>query len=205
MAPRYQTNKGNNKYNKGKLFEEPENGQGHTPFIINKDFNNQYKRHIDITNKSIKPDIGSDIYHKQNEVGLEKAYNSPDYLYKDDDTLYIGGTQTARDVWGDLKIPFGLTRYSQRYMDADKVLQQDPDIKNLVGHSLAGSVAFEFQKNHPERNYRTITYGAPVNSNNPSNERFRKDGDIVSFLDSGAQSLDKSTPDFGQHSYRGYT
>jgi hypothetical protein len=207
MAPRYHLNKGYNKYNKSKLFDEPDSGdgQGHTPLIINKDFLNQRKRKIDLINDTVKPDIGSDIYHIQNEIGLEKAYNSPDYLYKDGDTLYIGGTQTARDVWDDLKIPFGLTRYSQRYMDADKVLQKDPEIKNLVGHSLAGSVALEFQKNHPERDYRTITYGAPVNSDNPSNERFRKKNDIVSFLDSGAQSLDKSTPDVGQHSYRRYT
>jgi pimeloyl-ACP methyl ester carboxylesterase len=117
----------------------------------------------------------------------------------------MGGTQTARDVWDDFKIPFGLTKYSKRYIDVDKVLQQDPNINKLVGHSLGGAVALEFQKNHPERNYTTVTYGAPVNSGNPSNERFRKDGDIVSFLDSGAQSLNKSTPDVGQHSYRGYT
>ncbi len=75
MAPRYQTNKGYNKYNKGKLFEE-DFSSGHGPLsIINKDFLNQNKRKIDITNKSVKPDIGSDIYHKQNEIGLEKAYN----------------------------------------------------------------------------------------------------------------------------------
>jgi pimeloyl-ACP methyl ester carboxylesterase len=117
----------------------------------------------------------------------------------------MGGTQTARDVWDDLKIPFGLTRYSKRYIDADKVLHENPDINRLVGHSLAGSVSLELQKNYPDRNFETVTYGAPVNSNNPSNQRFRKDGDIVSFLDSGAQSLNKSTPDFGQHSYRGYT
>jgi pimeloyl-ACP methyl ester carboxylesterase len=116
----------------------------------------------------------------------------------------MGGTQTARDVWDDLKIPFGLTRYSKRYIDADKVLQQDPNINKLVGHSLGGAVALEFQKNYPERNFQTITYGAPVNSDNHSNERFRKDGYIFSFLDSGAQSYNKLTPDVGQHSYRGY-
>jgi len=116
----------------------------------------------------------------------------------------MGGTQTARDVWDDLKIPFGLTRYSKRYQDADKVLQKDPDINRLVGHSLAGSVGLELQKNYPERNFETITYGAPVNSNNPSNQRFRKEGDIVSYLDSGAQTLNRTTPDVGQHSYRGY-
>jgi pimeloyl-ACP methyl ester carboxylesterase len=108
-------------------------------------------------------------------------------------------------VWDDLKIPFGLTKYSKRYIESDKVLQQDPNITKLVGHSLGGASALEFQKHYPVLHFQTITYGAPVNSNNPSNQRFRKDGDIVSFLDSGAQSLNKSTPDFCQHSYRGYT
>ncbi len=42
MAPRYQTNKGYNTYNANKrLFEETDNGQGHIPLIINKDFLNQ--------------------------------------------------------------------------------------------------------------------------------------------------------------------
>ncbi len=39
MAPRYQTNKGYNTYNKGKLFEDED-----IPLIINKDFLNQNKR-----------------------------------------------------------------------------------------------------------------------------------------------------------------
>ncbi len=82
----------------------------------------------------IKPKHGSSEFHKQNEIGLEKAYNSPNYLYKDNDTLYVAGTQTRRDVWDDLKIPFGLTRYSQRYQDADKIVQQDPSIKSLGAH-----------------------------------------------------------------------
>jgi hypothetical protein len=110
---------------------------------------------MDLTNKAYntntdpkpKPKLGSSEFHKQNEEGLEKAYNSPNYLYKDGDILYVGGTQTARDAYDDIsKIPWGLTRYSQRYQDADKVVQQDPSIKTLSGHSLGGSVALELQK-----------------------------------------------------------
>jgi len=188
MAPRYQTNKGNNKYNKGKLFEEDE-----APFIINKDFLNQNKRKIDLIGPDAvqpeytKPIHGSSEFHKQNENGLEKAYSSPNYLYKDNDTLYVAGTQTRRDVWDDLKIPFGLTRYSQRYEDADKIIQQDPSIKSLVGHSLGGSVALEFQKNYPDRDFQAITYNAPVNSVTQSKDRFRGIADPISYQDYGAQ------------------
>jgi hypothetical protein len=211
MTPRYQSTKsvrgsGYNKYNGDKGYSEDSyDDLGSTPVKINTDFNKQYKRNMDLTNKAYLTNSDPKDFHVLNEIGLERAYNSPNYLYKNNDTLYMGGTQTARDVWDDLKIPFGLTRYSKRYVDADKVLQQDPDINRLVGHSLAGSVGLELQKNHPERNYKTVTYGAPVNSSSPSNERFRKDGDIVSFLDSGAQSYNKLTPDVGQHSYRGYS
>jgi len=188
MAPRYQTNKGNNKYNKGKLFEEDE-----APFIINKDFLNQNKRKIDLIGPdAVQPEYTKHIhgyseFHKQNENGLEKAYSSPNYLYKDNDTLYVAGTQTRRDVWDDLKIPFGLTRYSQRYEDADKIIQQDPSIKSLVGHSLGGSVALEFQKNYPDRDFQAITYNAPVNSVTQSKDRFRGIADPISYQDYGAQ------------------
>ena len=29
-----------------------------------------------------------------------------------------------QDMWDDLKIPFGLIKYSQRYKEADKMLRQ---------------------------------------------------------------------------------
>ncbi len=50
-----------------------------------------------------------------NQEGLEKAYKAPNYIYQDGSTLYIGGTQTARDVWDDLKIPFNKVDQSKRY------------------------------------------------------------------------------------------
>ncbi len=106
---------------------------------------------MDLTNKAYLTNSDPKVFHKLNEIGLERAYNSNNYLYTNNDTFYMGGTQTARDVCDDFKIPFGLTRYSQRYIDADKVLQHDPDIKNLVGHSLAGRVALEFQKKSPRK------------------------------------------------------
>ena len=70
------------------------------------------------------PKLSKEEFHKQNENGLQRAYNSPNSLYKNNDTLYIASTKNARDVYDDIKIPFGLTRYRQRYMDADKVLQR---------------------------------------------------------------------------------
>ena len=54
-------------------------------------------------------------------------------------------------MWDDLKIPFGLTKYSQRYQEADKMLKDNPQITNVIGHSLGGSVSLELAKNHPEK------------------------------------------------------
>ena len=36
---------------------------------------------------------------------------------------------------------------SQRYIEAEKVLKANPNIKRAVGYSLGGSVALELQKN----------------------------------------------------------
>jgi hypothetical protein len=108
--------------------------------LVNNGFHNQYKRNVILANKfhkylsEYKPNNHNQHFHKLNEIGLQKAYTSPNFLYKHHDTLYIGGTQTGRDAYDDLKIPFGLTRYSKRYIDAEKVIDKHPLISHLVGH-----------------------------------------------------------------------
>ena len=57
--------------------------------------------------------------------------------------MYIAGTSNLQDIWDDLKIPFNLTKYSKRYEDADKLLKDNPQIDDIVGHSLGGAVALE--------------------------------------------------------------
>ena len=61
-----------------------------------------------------------------NQEGLEKAYKAPNYIYQDGSTLFIGGTQTARDVWDDItKIPFDKVDQSKRYQDANKIVENN--------------------------------------------------------------------------------
>jgi hypothetical protein len=48
-----------------------------------------------------------------------------------------------QDMWDDLKIPFNMTKYSQRYQEANQMLHDNPQITNVIGHSLGGSVALE--------------------------------------------------------------
>ncbi len=57
-----------------------------------------------------------------------------------------------------------------------------------MGHSLGGSVALELQDNMADRKFKTNTYGAPVLSFTPAENRYRNRGDPVSMLDFGSQS-----------------
>ena len=61
-------------------------------------------------------------------------------------------------------------------------------IKQLVSHSLEGSVALELQGNMADRNFKTNTYGAPVFSITPAENRYRKFGNPVSMLGRGSKS-----------------
>ena len=107
----------------------------------------------------------------EDRVGLDKAYALDSGVLPVGDTLYVAGTKSLRDAWDDLKIPLGLTSWSQRYGDADRVLDASPQIRRVVGHSLGGAVALELQKSHPQLNLQSETYGAPVLSLSGSSQR----------------------------------
>ena len=70
------------------------------------------------------------------------------------------------------------------------LLYPDSKITSFVGHSLAGSVVLEMQKQYPDTNFKTTTYGAPVASmtapDGINNTRYRNCDDPVSMLDRGA-------------------
>ena len=118
--------------------------------------------------KNNKVDKSKDAFHQRNQLGLEMAYkmkNNPlPYIFPERDTLYIGGTQNAQDVYDDVRhVPWwGDMKQTERYKTAETYLNKNPQIKRLVGHSLGGSVGLALQKNYPERNYEVVTYGAPV-------------------------------------------
>ena len=65
----------------------------------------------------------ANTFHQRNQIGLDSAYKSDNKISIKDDTMFVGGTSNLQDVWDDLKIPFGLTKYSQRYQDADNLLK----------------------------------------------------------------------------------
>lgn len=142
-------------------------------------------------------------FHKLNENGLNKAYNNLNKIHVQGDTMYIAGTSNLKDVYDDItKIPFfGTITDSTRYNQAKTALDLNPNITKIVGHSLGGSVALEFQKNNPK--YNTTTYGAPVlQIGSKQGNRYRFPFDPVSYLDNGAITVDKIN--FNPHSYSNY-
>ena len=121
----------------------------------------------------------------EDRVGLDRAYADPRKVYMEGDSIYVAGTSSLGDVMDDLALPFGLTKGTQRFIDAERVLQANPKIRRVVGHSLGGAVALEMQRDHPD--IKTRTYGAPVVSMSPG-ERYKSAGDPVSALDFGAKT-----------------
>ena len=151
---------------------------------------------------------------KQDEEGLANAYNDKTAkgVYYDPNTRteYVKGSVTGRDWYDDFtKVPFGNTRDSERYQQADKayddLLANGKVVDRVVGHSLGGSVALDMQKNRGIPQSRT--FGAPVLDVNPfgHSERYRHPLDPVSILDRGATwgSFSGVNP-LSTHSYTGF-
>ena len=71
-----------------------------------------------------------------------------------------------------------------------KFQNDNPNMKKVVGDSLGGSLAFEFQMNHPDLQSRADS--APVVDAafrpNANTERCRKFGDPISAFDSSAHT-----------------
>ena len=149
--------------------------------------------------------IGFNAIHKRNQKGLDSATKSYNKISIQGDTMFVAGTSNLQDVWDDFKVPLGLTKFSQRYQDADNLLKLNPQVNKLVGHSLGGISAVELQKQHPNRNYDVTTYGAPVvQMGGQKYKRFRKSGDLISGLDDGAITYEGSLNPKEAHSYSNY-
>ena len=152
--------------------------------------------------KQIGYDTGN-TFHKFNEIGLQKAYDSPNNIYIEDDNMFIAGTKTWGDVFQDwIKLPLGLTNRTQRYQEAEKALQKNPQVHNLVGHSMGSSVALELEKRNPEL-YVQAAYGTPTVSSSRTNNRFKHPNDPVAAFDTSA--ITKSNKQgYNQHSFKNY-
>ena len=141
--------------------------------------------------------------------GLRLAYESPDGLYQNGSILYIAGTKSAQDVWDDLKLPFHKTRLTQRYKDANKHIQQNEGITDIISHSLGSAVSAQLNQDY-EKKFRTRSYGAPHWSSQRTedfgtNLRIRGKNDVISAFDNAPIAVDKGGGlDFlSNHSFEG--
>ena len=149
----------------------------------------------------------SSNYHNINKLGLGKAYASNESTHVDGENMYIAGTKTMRDVFSDwVKIPLGLTRYSQRYKEAEKVLAANPQVKNLIGHSLGSAVSDELSKRSENKQLKTTLYGSPFVdfTGKQSDNRYRHRGDLISVLDRGSKVVGGDINLLKAHGYDGY-
>ena len=96
----------------------------------------------------------------EDRAGLDKACADPHKVFMEGDSLYVAGTSSMGDVADDIYLPLNLTRGTQSFIDAERVLKANPKIRYITGHSLGGAVALELQRLHPELKSRT--YGATV-------------------------------------------
>ena len=150
--------------------------------------------------------------HEDDAYWLDKAYNNKlNYFYIKGDTMYVAGTDNKQDVWDDItKVPaWGKLTDSARYNMVKPVLDKNPEIKKLVGHSLGGITALRLQEQMPERKFEVTTYGAPVMGFfGGNNTRYRHPLDPISMFD--MSPFTKSVPVLSinpltTHSYKGYT
>ena len=132
--------------------------------------------------------------------GLRRAYASDSGAYVHGDRMYVAGTRNATALWDDVsKVPWGLTKYSDRYKSVKKVLDENPQVKMIQGHSLGGAIALSLNKENGWK-YDTRTYNAPIVSSQPMGEtgrnsiRIRDKNDLVSYFDKGAITVDSSKP-----------
>ena len=127
--------------------------------------------------------------------GMDEAWSSRDGIFIHRNTMYISGTRNFPDVTDDLKLPAqwlglnpGTVRTTQRYRDARAALDNTPNIKRVVGHSLGGVVAETLGQ---ENNIRSESYGSPTPTwradDNPMHTSDRNWWDPISMLNRGAR------------------
>ena len=166
-------------------------------------------------NDEVKQEVAGTEFIPTDTYGLKRAYEDPDGIYRDGETLYIAGTKSVSDAIDDLKLPFYQTRNTKRYKDVDKFIQDyaiDIDgkrnygIKNIVSHSLGASVGQQINEDYGNI-FQTRSYGAPFISNQRpedtgQNLRIRGSNDVVSMFDRGAITIPKgSLNPLDNHSY----
>ena len=166
-------------------------------------------------NNEVRNELAGTEFIPTDTSGLKRAYEDPNGIYRDGETLYIAGTKSFQDAVDDVKLPFYQTRNTKRYKDVDKFIKDyaiDIDgktnygIKNIVSHSLGSAVGQQINDDYGSI-FQTRSYGAPfISRQRPDdtgqNLRIRGSNDVVSMFDRGAITIPKgSLNPLDNHSY----
>ena len=152
--------------------------------------------------EKVKPKLNLNLmrdFNISDIEGLKRAYASDSGAYIHGNRMYVAGTRNLRDVYDDItKVPLSLTRHSDRFKSAKKVLDENPQVETLIRHSLTGAIVQDLNKDNGMR-YVTRSYNAPIVSFQQSGEtggtyRIRDKKDWVSAFDKGAISVDRNKP-----------
>jgi hypothetical protein len=151
------------------------------------------------------------------EEGLTKAYSSDLNIFTrrrpdGGKTMYVSGTKISQGeiqkTWADIAV--GNIESTQRYKQAAQVLRQQPEVDQIVGHSMGSVLSEHLHINNPGR-FTTPgsvrLYEAPRRSwrSDPSGiiHSYAHRFDPVAVLDRGAyRNLPSS---FNVHSYGGFS
>lgn len=69
-------------------------------------------------------------------------------MYVHNETLFIAGTSSLRDVVDDLLLPTAGVRHTARYKAVVRKMRQHPGIERVVGHSLGAAVAKQIAEDY---------------------------------------------------------
>ena len=94
-----------------------------------------------------------------------------------------------------LLLPTRNAQHTEKYRDVMKYLKDNPDVKRLVGHSLASAVINKINEDMPDR-FSSTTYATPTikfkrkGKQDPRRLDYRHRNDPVSVLDGYAETSD---------------
>jgi len=134
---------------------------------------------------------------------LDKSYEGLKNIYVHNNTLFISGTHSIKDVLTDLTIPFGMLGYTERFKQAELVLKKNENIDTIVSHSLGSAIAHKLADMGQIKTVRA--YGSPTLYKHKKILHLRHYGDPVSVSTRWGDSNEINTMYAGNvHSYDGF-
>jgi len=135
------------------------------------------------------------------------AYASKNRNYVYGNTLYIAGTSKPSDLITDLTIPIKNLNKTERYKISEKLLEQNPDVDTIIGHSLGGAIAstlIEKYYSHPTRKVQARVYGSATEKHLKNIKYYRHKFDPVSIFNVNPDVNTFYFKGFNPHSYEGF-